>query len=189
VLLTSSPVIDGRSGALVSEGLDDRKADSYGRQGPGSTLTKNQGDAVRTFALMAAMLALAGIARADEDPEPPGGAAALRQLKGTWVSVRRIAGGKETEFAEMATYKFEGDKASYTFGKGGKTARVMKFEADRKRPFAFQVIQENTKAATRYFFKIEKGELHLTLDRSKDPNARPDFSGKVMPVVIYKRQQ
>jgi len=145
---------------------------------------------MRTFALMAAMLALAGITRAeDTDPEPPGNTASLRKLKGTWVSVRRIVGGKEGAFAEMATYKFEGDKATYIFGKGSKSTRDMKFEADRKRPNAFRVIQENTKTVTKYFFKIEKGELYLTLDRSNDPNAKADFSGKVMPVVIYKQQK
>ena len=69
---------------------------------------------MRTFALTAVLLTLAGFTRADDDPKPAtSGAAALRKLKGSWVSVRQIAGGKEKAFEGMSTYTFDGDKAAW----------------------------------------------------------------------------
>jgi uncharacterized protein (TIGR03067 family) len=142
---------------------------------------------MRKSMLTTAMLALAVVALADDvEPEPPGGKAALRKLKGTWVSVRMYAKGDEKPHEGVATYTFEGDKATYVYRNNPK--RVMKFEA--KRPDAFQVSQEDGKTPpTKYFFKVEKGELHLIVNRSKDPDAKADFSGKTMPVIVYKKQK
>jgi hypothetical protein len=121
----------------------------------------------------------------DVDPEPPGGKAALRKLKGTWVSVRMIVKG-DSRAHEGATYTFEGDKATYVFRNNSK--HVLKFEA--KGPGAFQLSRDDGKALfNKYFFKIEKGELHLIVNRSKDPDAKADFSGKTMPVIVYKKQK
>src|SRR5690242_14795750 len=120
-----------------------------------------RGIAMRTFALAVALLTVAASCRADDvDPEPPGGAAALRKLQGEWQSVRRVFNGKETNYPN-ATYTFKKDKVTYALGKG--TPREMKLKPDSKRPDAFALDQGNAKlmSAPHYFFKIEKGELYL----------------------------
>jgi len=144
---------------------------------------------MRTFALAVALLALAGPARAqDDDPEPPGGAAALRKLKGTWNSVRRISKGQEIAYT-LISYAFEKDKVTYTAGKG-KLVRTMSLKVDKKRPDVIELTQENAKVATmRYFFKVEKGELYLVPDRSNDPKAKPDFSGNTTMVMVLKKEK
>ena len=111
----------------------------------------------------------------------------LRKLKGQWVSVRQLVGGKEKAFGGMATYAFDGNKAAYS--SGGRPAIPLSFEADRKRPGAFQVFRANDKTPTKYFFKIEKGELYLVPTRTSDPKAKPDFSGKSANVRILSREK
>ena len=106
-----------------------------------------------------------------------------RKLKGTWVSVRMIANGTERAHEGLA-YTFEGDKATYTFRNNPKHA--LKFQA--KGADAFHLSREDA-LFNKYFFKIEKGELHLIVNRSKDPDAKADFSGKTMPVIVYKRRK
>jgi uncharacterized protein (TIGR03067 family) len=139
---------------------------------------------VRTFTLTLALLALAGFACADEDdPEPPGGGA-LRKLHGTWNAVRMVFKGAE-KTPPNVSYVFEKDKVTYT---SGKAARPMTLKADRKRPDVIEMTPEKG-TTQRFFFKIEKGELYLTPDRSKDPKAKPDFTGASMPVMVLKQEK
>jgi hypothetical protein len=143
--------------------------------------------AMRTFALLVGLLAVAGLARADDnDPEPPSGSAAMRKITGTWNSVRMISKGKDRDYA-LASYTFAKDKGSYTMGKG-KLVRTFTLKPDRKRPDVLEMTLENAKVPTRYFFKIEKGELYLVPDRSNDPKAKPDFSGMTTPVLVLKKE-
>jgi uncharacterized protein (TIGR03067 family) len=121
-------------------------------------------------------------ARADDDPEPPGGA--LRKLRGVWKNRAVLVQGKEREAA--ATYVFAGDKVTYSFGtKGGK--REMTLVPDKKRKDLFQMKEERGRSL-RYFFKFEKGELFLVPVRPTDADPRPDFSGDTAPVLILKRE-
>src|SRR4051794_39733998 len=101
----------------------------------------------RALVAALALSVLVVAARADDvDPEPPGGKASLRKLKGTWVSVRMLVkGGEKTH--EGVTYTFDGDRADYTFKTSAK--RVMKFES--KHPNTFQVSEDGKAPATRYF--------------------------------------
>jgi uncharacterized protein (TIGR03067 family) len=152
------------------------------------TVTPSKGEAMRTFALLVALLAVAGLARADDDdPEPPRGTAALRKLTGKWNSVRMILKGNERNYTS-ASYSFTKDKVTYTAG-NGKLMRTMTFKPDKKRPDVLEMTPENAKVPTRYFFKIEKGELYLLPDRSNDPKTKPDFSGTTMPVMILKKEK
>ena len=142
---------------------------------------------MRTFALTVSLLALTGFARADEDdPEPSSGS--LHKLQGTWNSVRRIT-KKGTLRNTSTSYTFAKDKVTMTGGKG-KLMRTMTVKADRKRRDVIEMTQENVKGVTtRYFFKIEKGELYLLPDRSGDPKAKADFSGEAGTVMIFEREK
>jgi hypothetical protein len=142
---------------------------------------------MRRFVLLVALLAVVGLARADDDPEPPGGSAALRKLQGKWVSVRRIIGGQEVAYT-AATYSFTKDKGTYTTG-SGKLVRSLTLKVDKSRRDVIEITRENAKAPTRYFFKIEKGELYLALARFKDAKAKPDFSGNAGSVLIFKKEK
>jgi uncharacterized protein (TIGR03067 family) len=142
---------------------------------------------MRTLTLAAALLAVCVADRraaAGDDPEPPG--SGVGRLRGKWVSVRRIQNGKETAYVNQSTYAFERDKVRYTW----KTQDYsMKVDLDRKRPFAMTLTKDQT-APKKYHYKIEKGELWLTLDRSGDPNSKPDFRGAGQTsVFIYKREK
>lgn len=141
---------------------------------------------MRTLALAVALLTAWGLtASADDvDPEPPAGAN-LSKLRGKWVSVRKISGGKESAYENVSTYTFERDKVRYQWTKHDYS---MKVEIDKKRPFSMTMTKENT-PPKKFFFKIEKGELYLTTDRTNDPKANADFSGKSGMVFIYKREK
>jgi uncharacterized protein (TIGR03067 family) len=142
---------------------------------------------MRTFALTVALLAVAGLARAEDDPEPPGGSsAALRKLAGTWNAVRVISQGVEQPY-DLTSYSFEKDKVINTLGRG-KISRTLTLKLDKKRPDVIELTPENSKT-TRFFFKIEKGELYLMPDRTNDPKAKPDFSGKTTAVIILKKEK
>ena len=71
---------------------------------------------MRTIALLVGLLAVAGLARADDDPEPPSGSTAQRQLKGKWNSVKMLAKGAERPF-DSVSYAFEKGKVTYAVGK------------------------------------------------------------------------
>ena len=134
------------------------------------------------------LLAAAGQARADDvDPEPPGGSAVLRKLQGKWESVRRTRNGTEKAFTN-ATYHFQKDKVTYAMGKGKGKPRERKLKPDPKRRDAFTLEQQNAKLGQRYYFKVEKSELYLVpvtlAAKGKD---KPDFSGNVAPVVVFKK--
>jgi uncharacterized protein (TIGR03067 family) len=140
---------------------------------------------MRTFALTVAVLAVASLARAEDDPEPPG--SGLRRLRGTWKMVRVLVKGKER--TSDATYTFEKDRAIYTFGdkdsKGG--TYTMTLKADKDRPNVIEMRRQGG-PPMRYFFKIENGELYLVQIRSSDPKVKPDYSGKGAPVRVLKRE-
>jgi hypothetical protein len=135
---------------------------------------------MRAFALTVALLAVAGPSRADDvDPEPPG--AGVRQLVGKWESTKHVFKGAERPFT-TTSYVFEKDKATCTFGKGKVEERASKIDARRR-----AILMTYNGATKTHFFKIEKGELHLSIDRSNDPKAKPDFGGQTSPVVVFKR--
>jgi hypothetical protein len=137
---------------------------------------------MRTLVLTLALLTPAGLCRADDvDPEPPGGNA-VRKLQGKWQSMRRVAKGQETDFV-TTSWVFEKDRAVCTFN-GGQVERST-IRADRSCPQAILLTGESR--IKRYFFKFEKGELYLSPDRTKDQKARPDFSGKVVTVIVLKK--
>jgi hypothetical protein len=140
---------------------------------------------MRTFALTVALLAVAGLARADDvDPEPPGGGP-FGKLQGKWQSVRRIVKGRESESAQ-ASYEFKNDKVTYTLGKG--RPRTMTLKADKKRSDLFSMAEENARFNSgRYYFKIENGELYLVPAVWAKSDDKIDFSGKTAPVTIFKR--
>jgi uncharacterized protein (TIGR03067 family) len=148
-------------------------------------VTPTEGDAMRTFALTVALLALAGFTRADDtDPEPPG--ASLRRLQGTWKTVRILVKGRERE--DNTTYTFDKDQVTYAFSdsnsKGGSYKMTVK--VDRERPDLIEM-KRNGGPPTRCFFKIDQGELYLVPARS--PKAKPDFTGKTAPVRVLKREK
>jgi hypothetical protein len=130
------------------------------------------------------MLALAAQCHAgDVDPEPPG--AGVRQLLGKWESVKHVSKGVERPFT-TTSYAFEKDKATCTFGggKGGPTRQERTYKIDARRRAVLMTYNGKTQT---HFFKIEKGELYLSIDRSNDLRAKPAFSGKTSPMVIFKK--
>jgi uncharacterized protein (TIGR03067 family) len=64
---------------------------------------------MRAFALSVLLLAVAGLCRADDvDPEPPGGAAALRKLQGDWKLVGLSIDGGEVNSPPSLAVKVKG---------------------------------------------------------------------------------
>jgi hypothetical protein len=146
------------------------------------------GKAMRTFALAVALLAVTGLARAeDDDPEPPRSSAVLQKLKGKWVSVRRIIGGESMEYTQIG-YSFEKDKGTYSTARG-KRVQEMTYKIDKNRPDVIEITRATAKAPTTYFFKIENGELYLAPARFKNAKAKPDFSGTNGTVMILKKEK
>src|SRR5262245_20151655 len=113
-----------------------------------------------------ALCALAVAGRAD-NAEPPGAAAELKKLKGTWVATRRMAKGDEVKAPAGTTYTFDGDKLTRTTAsaKGEQPATaVFKFKIDtRKRPHRIELMPEGGKKVQPGIYKIENGELYLAL--------------------------
>ena len=138
---------------------------------------------MRTIALAMALLAVTSLARADDvDPEPP--ASGLRQLQGKWESVRRLSLGKEDAFT-TTSYLFEKDKVTARYGtKTKQTTQIRTYEIDSKRRAILMTYNGVTR---RHFYKFQKGELYLTIDRSKDDDVKPDFSGQTTTVLILKK--
>lgn len=149
-------------------------------------VTLTLGDAMRTFALCVALLCLAGMAGAADDPEPPG--AALRRLQGKWKTVRILTRGQERR--DDATYAFEKDQVIYVFGdaqsKGGSYKMTVK--ADKSRPDLIEMKRGGGRG-TYYWFKIEKGELYLAPAQAIGEKENPDFSGKRGMVRVLKREK
>jgi hypothetical protein len=98
--------------------------------------------------------------------------------------MRRIAKGQETTFV-TTTWVFDKGKATCTFGGGQVERRTIK--ADKKCPDALLLTGDGR--VKRYFCKIEKGELYLSPDRSKDKKARADFGGKTTTVIVLKKAE
>ena len=136
---------------------------------------------MRAFALTVALLALAGPSRADEDvdPEPP--EAGVRQLLGKWESTKHVFKGTERPLT-TTSYVFEKGKATCTYGRNKVEERSFKIDARRR-----ALLMTYNGTTRTHFFKFEKGELHLSIDRSNDPKAKPDFSGQTSPVVVFKK--
>jgi len=124
----------------------------------------------------------------DTDPEPQGGGGAtLKKLQGTWKAVRYISAKGKPKNPPTFTYTFSDDKVTMTFGeKQGPNTTIV---PDRKRGDAFEFKRDTGKGSTKYFYKIEKGELYLVPNRSTDPKAKPDFSGTKTPVIIYQKEK
>jgi uncharacterized protein (TIGR03067 family) len=125
------------------------------------------------------------LARADDDPEPPGkGGALLRELKGKWTAVRSVAKGRERKDVRF-TYEFDGDKLTLD---NGSTKTVFKVKVDaRKKPAVLERTRQGEKTA-KLFFKIEKGELYLAGDFGES-KADKDFSGNSGSMAVLKREK
>jgi hypothetical protein len=90
-----------------------------------------------------------------------------------------------------ASFTFEGDKASHSPDKG-QTTLAMVLKTNKKLPNVIELTPADPKLASKavkYYFKIEKGELYLLRKFSDGPRANPDFSGKVGPVLVLKREK
>jgi uncharacterized protein (TIGR03067 family) len=139
----------------------------------------------KTTSALLALCALAAVAgRADDpEPEPPGGAAGLRALKGTWAVTRMLA--KDDVFMARVgtTYTFDGDKLTRTTPATGKQTYKVKIDT-KKRPHTIELIPEGAKKGTVGFYKVEKGELYLALGSGRAP---ADLSGKGAPVLVMMR--
>jgi hypothetical protein len=143
---------------------------------------------MRTFALALALLALTSLTRADDvDPEPPG--QGVRQLLGKWESTKNVSKGVERPFT-TTSYHFERDKVTCKYGAKSQTTQERTYKIDARRRAVLMTYHGTTRT---HFYKIEKGELYLSIDRSKDPdakkdpNVKPDFTGKTTPVLILKK--
>jgi len=144
---------------------------------------------MRTFAITLMALALGGAARAADDevdPEPQSGAQTLKKIKGTWNATRYII-NKAEQKAPPYTYAFEGDKMTYSYR--GRVSYTATITPDKTRKDAFTMKRDNSTITTKYFYKIEKGELFLALDRSNDPKAKADFSGDSGQVIVFEQQK
>jgi uncharacterized protein (TIGR03067 family) len=140
---------------------------------------------MRTFALMVAMLAVTGLTHAkSDDPDPP--AATLKQLQGKWALDRAIFKGKRQEVKAMF-YTFKNAKVILQGGKDD-TPETRAVTVSKDRPDVLEITPEKRKT-TRWFFKIEKGELHLLQYSSRDPKGKPDFSGQTDTVMILRREK
>jgi hypothetical protein len=137
---------------------------------------------MRTITLTLTLLAAAASSRADDvDPEPP--AAGARQLLGKWQSTKNVTFGMERPFT-TTSYDFGKDKVTCTYGPKGQTTQVRTYVIDNQRGAILMTYNGTTRT---HFFKIEKGELFMSIDRTKDPKAKPDFSGKTTTVLILKK--
>jgi len=85
------------------------------------------------------------------------------------------------------SYTFSGDKVTLTLNE--KAGANMTLVADKKRRDAFEMTRDKSTITTKYFFKIEKGELFLVPNRSADPNAKPDFSGDTAQVLVLEKEK
>src|SRR5262249_20598784 len=122
-------------------------------------------------------------------PEPPGISATLRKLEGTWNAVRQLTANEEKE--ATATYVFKGNKVSYSTDKG-RTTQAMVLKTNKKLPNVIELTPADPNRGSqlaRYYFKIEKGELYLMQKITDRPRPNPDFSGKVNPVLVLKKEQ
>jgi uncharacterized protein (TIGR03067 family) len=135
---------------------------------------------------LCALAALAGRA-ADPDPEPPGGAAELKKLQGTWAVTKMLAKGDEFEPRAGMTYTFDGDKltrARPVTGRGG-LKQTFKVKLDtRRRPHTIELIPEGADKGQTGVYKLVKGELYLAMGTARAP---ADLSGKGAPVLVMKR--
>jgi hypothetical protein len=138
--------------------------------------------------LLAAAVAATATGRADEgNPEPTSGRS-LKSLQGKWQSVARIIGGLERPYA-LASYSFDRDKVTYAIGKKG-ISRPMTARLDPKRADVVDLTDDQTKAITKYFYKVDKGRLYMAPDNSGgDPNAKADFTGNAGLVLVFEKQQ
>ena len=127
------------------------------------------------------------LARADDDPEPPGkGGPVLRKLRGKWTVTRMISKGKELKTPKSApVYVFDGDKVTY---EGGKLTYSAKVKVDAKsKVHVLEMTREDTKTTRKMAFKIEKEELFLAV--SVGDLTKEDFSGETGVVMVLRREK
>lgn len=143
----------------------------------------------RTMIAVGLLLGLATLAgRADcPDPEPPGGGAELKKLKGSWTVTRAQIGKRDVKVASGMTYTFAGDKLTRTLNTGKvKKPRTFTFKIKldtKKKPYKIEMIPEGAKTGTVGLFKIEKGELYLAMGRTKDGKPPTDFESATVMVL------
>src|SRR5262249_12728345 len=144
------------------------------------------------FALAVSLccLSLAAPARPDDDPEPPAGGKALRELKGTWMVTRAVFGGREAKAPPGLTYAFDGGKLVRTapVGKGdNRQAYKVKLDTSKK-PYKITMTPENGGKAQTAILKVEKGELFLATTRGAGAKAPADFKGDDVSVLVMTKE-
>jgi uncharacterized protein (TIGR03067 family) len=141
--------------------------------------------------LVVLCVALVAQARSEDDPEPPGGGKALRELKGTWTVTRALFGNRESKAPPGLTYAFGGDKLTRKtpFGKGNNNL-TFKVKLDTsKKPYRITMTPENGGNAQSGIFKIENGELFIATARGKDAKPPADFKGNDVSVMIMTKEK
>jgi uncharacterized protein (TIGR03067 family) len=153
-----------------------------------------------------ALCALAALAGRGDDPEPPGGGnAELKKLKGTWTVTKAVFGKRELKAPPGLTYTFDGDKLTRSMPIGklkgnvkGKGDRELKYKvriATKKKPHTIEMMPEGAKSGQVGIYKIEKGELYLTMGRGKGAKGAKgavtpkDFTGDDAPVYVMTREK
>lgn len=143
---------------------------------------------MRAFAACLAYLLLCAAlpARADDDPEPPGGVAQFRQVLGSWRSARLLAKGEAGERTTV-TYTFERDRFSYDSGKISYQG-TLKYQTKGSH-LILELKRDNSSVAPRHIaVAFKKGQLHLSLI-GLDVSKQIDFTGKSNPVLVMKREK
>jgi uncharacterized protein (TIGR03067 family) len=139
-----------------------------------------------------ALCALAALAGRAADPEPPGGGKAeLKKLKGTWTVTKALWNNHGQRAPIGLTYTFDGDKLTCETPqwRAEVVRTTYKVTIDtKKRPHTIELIREGAKSGQVGIYKIEKGELYLTMGLLAKMVPK-DFKGDDAPVYVMKREK
>jgi uncharacterized protein (TIGR03067 family) len=129
-----------------------------------------------------------GVRTEEIDPEPPGGGAELRKLRGTWKVTKLLVEGKEVSSPLTMTYTIEGEKLTVD---NGTQKWTMKVKIDsKKKPFVIEMIHDKAKTSQASHYQIEKGEWRIAVgSASKGGKAPTAFDGASGPVLVLMRQK
>lgn len=147
---------------------------------------------MRSFAFALCLLAVPPmhLLAGDDDPEPPGGGQALRQLRGTWTVTRSILkGGTESKAPYTLTYQFDGAKLTILSGKGKTTTYALELDTKKQPPVLLLKADKGT-LMRRMAVRMKGKELHLAVSPIKgDKDVPLTFDGKNCTVLILQREK